>query len=172
LFYCCSSKCAAAAEAWRKKLDITAAETWSAALASLESASKEHCTKLADELFAAAVDAKIDAGEFDDSASGSKEASSTGAGAAKLAASGAEAEVAYRDEAAGPASDSVLCTALSKHGLPAAARLARRVGAEHSTALAAANARHGANRYTRFTSASTNQVTAFVNTEQPATRHA
>jgi hypothetical protein len=144
---------AAAAEAWRQKLDSTAAETWSTALVSLESASKEHCTKLADELFAAAVDAKIDAGEFDDSASfsmdsASKDAGSTGAGAARLAASGAEAAAAYRDKSAGPASDSVLCAALSKYGLPAAARLARRVGAEQSTALAAANARHGANRHT------------------------
>lgn len=143
------------------------AETCSAALAGLETASKEHCTKLADELFAAAVDAKIDAGDFDEFASVSQDsasgdAGSAGAGAAKLAASGAEAEAAYRDEAAGPASDSVLCTALSKHGLPAAARLARRVGAEQSKALAAANARHGTSRHTRFASASTNPVTDCV----------
>ena len=70
---------------------------------------------------------------------------SMGAGAAKLATSGAQAEAAYRVESAGPAADSVLCAALSKHGLPAAARLARRVGAEQSMALAAADAKHGAN---------------------------
>ena len=130
------------------------AEAWAAALVSLESASKEHCTKLAEELFTAAVDAKIDAGEFDDSASSSTESAagdggaahtSMGAGAAKLATSGAQAETAYRVESAGPAADSVLCAALSKHGLPAAARLARRVGAEQSMALAAADAKHGAN---------------------------
>lgn len=137
---------AAAAEVWREKLDSTAAEEWAAALASLESASKEQCSKLAEELFVAAVDQKIDAGEFDDSAfSGSPEASAgSGAGAASLAASAAEAEAAYRDGSAGPAVESVLCSALAKHGLPAGARLARRVGAEHSAALAAANANHGA----------------------------
>ena len=119
-----------AAETWRYKLDSLAAEEWAAALASLEAASKELCSKLADELFDAAVEKRIDAGEYDESVVGE-------AGADGLAASGAGAEAAYRDGAAGPAGESVLCGALAKHGLPAGAKLARRVSAEHGAAMGA-----------------------------------